>query len=994
MRLDNKKNFKIQCNTLEARNIFGPLMFFILHTLLILGTYFLRMKKLILFSVIIGFVSISKAQYFHTGQDPASLRWRQTNTENFQIIYPHYYENQAQKLASIMEIVYKKGGQTLNFNPSKISIILHTQTVKSNGLVAWAPKRMEMYTIPHQDIYSQNWIEQLAIHEFRHVVQIDKIQSELPKIIKALLGEQGTALVFGALVPWWFIEGDAVISETALSNSGRGRFPSFLMEHKALAVEKGNYKYDKAYNGSYKNHVPDHYKLGYFLVGKSREKYGADIWKSVLERVGSKPFSLKPFSKSLKLQTGLNMDGIYTSVFGDLKNEWLIEDKKYTAPGFEIVSHQNKTYANYNYNHWLNDSIIISYKTALNSVPSFVRIDSYGNEKRIAVPGTIFDQSVGYHGEWIVWSEQVPNPRWQHGGKSLIRLLNTENKNRLTIKTEFTALSPAISPDKKSVVVVESDFLSNYYLSVYQIFTGKLLHRFQTKNNNYFFSPEWLNEKEAVAVVLFPEGKRLARVNFENNIFEIISEKEFGEIKNLKLEGNFLYFIGTYSAKNNLYRINLIDNSVSQVYESRFGIESPAFSPSGKNLVLSDYTSDGFRLIKTEIDKLNLADLNITEKRNYELADKLAKQEPGVIDFFVNDSAKFKSRKYSKITHLFNFHSWAPAAIDATTYEIEPGVSVLSQNKLGTAVLDVGYKWNITEKTGKFYGKYTYKGWYPVFDFEISSGKSASEYAEIKKDTVFKRFTWVNSNFSIDARIPLDLSRGRFNRFVQPQIKYEYTAYKHDSSTPAKFFAGNFQSLSYRIYYQQLIKRSMQDVYPDFGIVLDALCRNSPFGDTNLGSLVLGQSILYLPGMLSNHGIRLYAGVQDKTRESRFSFVDVIRYPRGWGKINTNQMVSVGSDYKFPVFYPEWSLGGLVYIQRINASVFADYANLTANIFKNGEIVGSFNTDITSLGLELTGNANFLRFYAPVEIGIRSSYLPKLKNVYFDFLFSIDFNSL
>ncbi|HSO88400.1 MAG TPA: hypothetical protein VLQ91_17740, partial [Draconibacterium sp.] len=216
------------------------------------------MKKLFLLFIFIGLLNSSEAQYFQTGQDPASLKWRQINTENFQIIYPDYYEGQSQKLASIMEIVYKKGGQTLKYQPKKISIILHTQTVKSNGLVAWAPKRAEFYTIPHQGIYAQNWIEQLAIHEFRHVVQIDKVNSELPKIIKILLGEQGTALVFGTYLPWWFIEGDAVVSETALSNSGRGRFPSFLMEHKALAVEKGIYKYDKAYNGSYKNYVPDH----------------------------------------------------------------------------------------------------------------------------------------------------------------------------------------------------------------------------------------------------------------------------------------------------------------------------------------------------------------------------------------------------------------------------------------------------------------------------------------------------------------------------------------------------------------------------------------------------------------------------------------------------------------------------------------------------------------------------------------------------------------
>ena len=57
---------------------------------------------------------------------------------------------------------------------------MHTRTAQSNGLVAWAPKRIELFTTPHQQIYSQDWLEQLALHEFRHLVQLDKIQSELP----------------------------------------------------------------------------------------------------------------------------------------------------------------------------------------------------------------------------------------------------------------------------------------------------------------------------------------------------------------------------------------------------------------------------------------------------------------------------------------------------------------------------------------------------------------------------------------------------------------------------------------------------------------------------------------------------------------------------------------------------------------------------------------------------------------------------------------------
>ena len=149
-----------------------------------------------------------------------------------------------------------------------------------------------------------------------------------------------------------------------------------------------------------------------------------------------------------------------------------------------------------------------------------------------------------------------------------------------------------------------------------------------------------------------------------------------------------------------------------------------------------------------------------------------------------------------------------------------------------------------------------------------------------------------------------------------------------------------------------------------------------------------------MPGVFSNHGIRIYAGGQEKTSSNSAGFSDAIKYPRGWGKISTNEMFSFGFDYKFPLFYPELSVGGLVYLQRVKASVFTDFAHLNANIYSNGKVTGTYNRSISSVGLEITGDSNFIRFYAPVEIGFRSSYLPGLKSINFDFLFSIDFGTL
>jgi len=124
------------------------------------------------------------AQYYILGDDPSGIQWKQINTDKFQIIYPSTFEIKAQRMANLLNNTYLFAGKSLNSQPSKISIVLHTSTVRSNGFVAWAPARMELFTTPHQEIYAQDWLEQLAIHEYRHVVQIDKIASEIPRIFK------------------------------------------------------------------------------------------------------------------------------------------------------------------------------------------------------------------------------------------------------------------------------------------------------------------------------------------------------------------------------------------------------------------------------------------------------------------------------------------------------------------------------------------------------------------------------------------------------------------------------------------------------------------------------------------------------------------------------------------------------------------------------------------------------------------------------------------
>ena len=79
------------------------------------------------------------------------------------------------------------------------------------------------------------------------------------------------------------MEGDAVLAESLLSGSGRGRTPAFQKQMKAIVINgKKMFSYDKMLFGSFRDFTPDHYQFGYQIAAWSSLKYGHSIWNQAL----------------------------------------------------------------------------------------------------------------------------------------------------------------------------------------------------------------------------------------------------------------------------------------------------------------------------------------------------------------------------------------------------------------------------------------------------------------------------------------------------------------------------------------------------------------------------------------------------------------------------------------------------------------------------------------------------------------------------------------
>ena len=117
------------------------------------------------------------AQFYVTGDDPGRLKWNYIDTDSYRIIYPsesdslaHVY---ARKLEKFKVPVSRSSGYITGEGDGKLMpVVLHTYN-GSNGSVAWAPKRMDLFTIPSAyEPKALPWEQMLAIHESRHVTQM------------------------------------------------------------------------------------------------------------------------------------------------------------------------------------------------------------------------------------------------------------------------------------------------------------------------------------------------------------------------------------------------------------------------------------------------------------------------------------------------------------------------------------------------------------------------------------------------------------------------------------------------------------------------------------------------------------------------------------------------------------------------------------------------------------------------------------------------------
>lgn len=935
----------------------------------------MKYRNFPVFVLIVFFPWVSGyGQYYDIGQARSSRKWGKIETAHFSIVFPASYAIQAGRSAALFEMSQAAVSAGMQTSVRKTPVVFHTESPVSNAYSIWAPQRIEILTTPPQDMYAQPWMQQLALHEYRHTVQLSKLNQGITRVLGYIFGEQAAALSTGLFIPSWFIEGDAVAIETALSMSGRGRVPDFPMPLRAQLLEKGAYSYPKASLGSYRDFVPDIYTTGYHIVAATRKKYGSGIWNETLNNVARRPWTITPFNNGLRRISGLNKKGIYNESMELLDSLWKGAPSGSTNP--VKLSSNPDNFTNYNHPHRINDSVIVSLKTSYKDIPRIVTIDRDGHEQIVFTPGYMPDDRISYGDGWLTWAEYRPHIRWETVGFTTIVMFNPATGETRKIKSSSRRFSPANGPAGSGIAFIETEASGESFLSVLE--PGETMLRLPLPPGMTASTPQWSADGKKIAIVMTGnKGKALAIAEPEKAEIRYLTPFSYSEISLPVFGIDDLFFTGTIDGTSEICRYNLTSGQSFVVTEAKYG--STQASVSGNQLLFADYTADGYRLASVDLRKSASIAIPYSENSQWPLAETLTAQENG---FKFPDSIpdnNYPITPYRKGKNLFGIHSWAPVFVDIGGQTARPGVSVVSQNLLSTLFISAGYDYNMTEEAGMFRSEIAWKAWYPVLKASVSTGMRASAITEDNGSA--RRFTWNETNLDLTIAQSLNLSRGAYTSGLYGELSHNYSGIVHNSTTPDNFTEGNLSGLTYGAFAYHYRRQAYRDLAPRLGFNIELKYRHTPFGQVKAGNSAAVQSQVYLPGIAPNHSVLLYAGIQASNPE-KYRFSNILSLSRGYTTIlNGDRLFAAKASYRMPLCYPDFHLGGLMYIKRLRSGLFFDFTKAS-----DEKGIEYYN----SAGLDLVSDMHLLGLSTPVSIGLRSVYLLRTAEMTFGLLFSVN----
>lgn len=897
-------------------------------------------KALICISVFV-FIIFNQANSQSFGGNKWSQEWQQYNTDDIRVIFPVGYEAQAARVFSIVGYLHDNHRNTIGLQTDKISLVLNNLTNISNGYVGLAPFRSEFFSTPPQNNFalgSLPWMDLLAVHEYRHVLQFSNGRRGISKLFSVLFGQFAYAGAINLSVPDWYFEGDAVLAETAMTPQGRGRIPQFLQTYKAYEKEGIRFNYAKVRNGSYKHFIPDHYRLGYMMSKYGADTYGDTFWAEVLSDAGAYKGLFYPFSNAIQRRSGHTTASLYQATFDNYKSKWT-NTKNTSTPSAPIFSSDDKVFTNYRMPNYYNGQLYYL-KGSLSDINEVWKYNGDQHSKLFTY-GLSNDIYFDLSGDHISWSELRFHPTRGNINYSVVMLydLKTGIKKQIGNATRYT--SPTHHPTEAIIAVVDTDEFGDTELKLITDRDALVIDSMPNTENYFITYPKWNEDGTAIYFSARNSVGQMAicKQDIATGAVTSLSSWTYSPIGIPHIDNGTVYFSRSDEDAEHIYRVSE-NGSEELIVESEYGAYQPYID--NDKIKYSAYTVDGNRLSVSDINPVS-TNKTIT---NQAIDSTYLKYGGNILSTI--EPSETKSKKYGRFSYPINLHSWGLAADDQTA-----SVLLQSDNILNSVSISGGFQyifddqrtiWTAAARLGFIYPNLVSR-----YTLEARSFFDEEENEDINFN---------DQSIEIGLEFPMNLSSGSYLRSFLPRY--------------------NIKRNSFDIKNREDIYEDFAFTSQEFGILFlnqrlkaprDILAKNSQFVSLNFensfseieGSQFDIETEFTFPGIAKSHVLRFEL---DYNTQNGGLFGNRFDGARGYSSSLTGEdNFRFAANYHLPLVYPDFGIAGIAYLKRIQANLFYDFTSIA--------IDQSIN--ISSTGVEVLFDTQMLNTL-PVTLGARYAY--------------------
>lgn len=957
-----------------------------------------RWRNLILGAGLLLGTTQATAQYYTWGAD-APMKWSSIKTPDLRVIFPDSAEQAARRSLFYAELIRDDIGYGFTHGPMRMPFVLHAQNFEANGMVMYMPKRVELLTIPEAESYSMPWLKQLTAHEYRHTVQFNNLDRGVFRVLRYVAGQQSPTV--GLLcMPGWAMEGDAVMAETAMSSFGRALQPAFTLGYRAMGrvgTDRTGTRYrrntDKWFCGSYRDYIPDHYRVGYQINAYAESRYGENVWDKVARYGARNPYLIATTHCGLKKYYGTTVNRLFRETFDALQRHW---DSLPAQPNSArpLVDLPNGNYTTYKWPLPLNDNVLLAVKEDFDRTSRFVLFDRRtGTEKVVARTGILSSRPVVCNRR-VWWSEYRSSLLFEERVNSRLCYLdlpeNSPRSHPRTLPRVRNALYPTTMHDGALAWVEYAP--ARGYSVVRQ--EGRRRERITIPADKELHGLAW-DDRTAALYTLVTDDSGMWLGRFETDgALRPLTEGAYITLRDLRAHAGNLYFGSIASGYDEVHRFDLATGRQYRLTASTYGAFDGAPTASGDSLLLTTYDRRGYTLAIQSTDAATpVAPARLPANIVNPPRERWPVINLDTVHFRQADStaqtARHPARRYRKAFHALNIHSWLPVAfdpfeaVDEHSVDVNFGATVLSQNLLSNTEAFAFYGWNRDEGSLVKAGL-RYNGWGVRLGFSASYGGNRIVYGLATSDpetgeTVQQPRPKAAKYYSFDvlASLPLLFRRGYHTRQLTLSVAWNYSNGKvADLSAIRRGEQGeivNIDEIGYRdglhrllfgVSYFDQVRMAYRDFLPRFGWTVQANCSMNPTND-DFSKLVVGYGHLYLPGFAPHHSLQIAAAYQTSFGGARFpsgyrplSYRSAVLIPTGFGSaaIESNHYRAVSVDYQLPVWYPDGGICAVLYVKRIRLNISGQGAG-----FRTPGWNGMMQRHIWSVGGDLIFDFNAFR---------------------------------